>query len=631
MKSCKKPIYVVVFTFLLVASFSYFASILIVPTIASGERPQTFNRVILFSWDGVQYNHLMELYNAGSLGNLTELVNETQLPILRTFITSAMTATNWAHPSMLSGFGREMEEGTLDNVTVWENIEDWNSSWVTGAITAKDKFADTIFPYQWNDDDIDVRYAQNNYSDVIADKAIEFIQNYSDSSFFLFVHFRDPDSAGHSYGENSPQYTNAITACDRALGRVLDALDSEGIRDSTAIIVATDHGFREGDTNHWSLPYPTGDSNCYTVWIASSHGTVDPNDATNDFWDLDDVAPTIYSLIGLTDYRSRYPYITGFAIWDRALVAEFSLLTPYSVHLEVNYSTFYVGTRLEVMFYNFSGDYQANKTVWTGVTPNNVTLSEDVSHPLGLPIEKVTLALTDDLGNILRTVTSLLITQYAEFSPVDPYTVHLDLDYTFYEGSNLTVIFYSYFGAYRANITVWNGSTPARVQLSINITHPLGSRVENATLVLTYANGTIIRTITSVLAPLWTEFSLVTLYVVHLEVNGTLLEGSKLLIMFYDYSGSYDANLTVWTGATPANVTVCENYTRPFGLPVENATLVVTDDLGNVLKTVKSFVVRRFHLMNRLGVLGVDWTVPGADRTTIFREMVAIDLQWAYA
>ncbi len=310
-------------------------------------------------------------------------------------------------------------------------------------------------------------------------------------------------------------------------------------------------------------------------------------------------------------------------------ITELSLITPYLVHLDVN-STFSVGTRLVVIFYNTIGEHQANKTVWTGVTPNYVILSRDIFHPLGMPIENATLALTDDQGNILQTVASLLIPRYAEFSLVDAYTVHLELDYNFLEGSNLTVIFYSYFSVYRANTTVWNGSTPARVQLSINITHPLGRKVENATLVLTYKNGTIIRTVTSFLAPLWAEFSLVTLYVVHLEVNGTLLEGSRLLLVLYSYSGGLEMSITVWTGATPANITLSENYTfRP--LPVENATLVVTDDLGNVLKTVKSLFVRKSDLMGRLAVLDYLWTVPGANRTAIMREYVAIDGQWPYA
>jgi len=312
-------------------------------------------------------------------------------------------------------------------------------------------------------------------------------------------------------------------------------------------------------------------------------------------------------------------------------ISELSLITPYMVHLDVN-STFSVGTRLVVMFYNTYGVYQANKTVWTGVTPNHVILSVDVSHPLGLPIENATLVLTDNLGSILQKVTSLSVPRYAQFSLVDPYTVHLDLDYTFYEGSNLTVIFYSYFGVYQANTTVWSGTTPARVQLSINITHPLSLRVENATLGLTYANGTIIQTVTTFLAPPWVGFSLVTLYIVHLDVNGSFFEGSNLTVIFYSYSGTYQANTTVWNGATPANVTLSLNVSHPLGLPVERADLVLTDEFGTTLETVASFLVRRYHLFGRVTRISMDWpSASSSKRITLFRELVHISKQWPYA
>jgi len=311
---------------------------------------------------------------------------------------------------------------------------------------------------------------------------------------------------------------------------------------------------------------------------------------------------------------------------------ELSLITPYKVHLDVD-STFSVGTRLIVMFYDTQGSYQANKTVWTGVTPNHVILSMDIPHPLGLPIENATLVVTDDQGNILQTVTSLLIPQYAEFSLVDPYTVHLDLDYTFNEGSNLTVIFYNYSGVYQANTTVWNITTiPERVQLSINVTHPLGLQVENATLVVTYENGTIIRVVTSFVVPPSAEFSFVTLYTVQLKVNGTFIDGSNLTVIFYSSSDVYQANTTVWNITIPENIIRSWNVTHPLGLPVENATVVVTDELGNILETLKSFVVSRSNLMTRATNLDVDWLyVSQAERSTIMKELVDIDLQWPYA
>lgn len=278
---------------------------------------QAFSHVILFSWDGVQYNHFMELYN-NNLTTLKTLVNETRLPILKTLITDHWTETNHGHPSMLSGFGRGSTEGCQDGVTVWENIETWNSSWVTGSVAGKSKFSNIIFPYAR--DDVDYWYAADTTANIVTDQSIQFIQNYSDSSFFLFVHYREPDYAGHYNGENSQAYTNAIIACDTQMERIISTLETEGIRDSTAVIITTDHGFIENGNGHSGSAWGALGSNpdLYTVWIACSAGQINTGEVNNRYWDQNDVAPTICSLIGLDDYRSRWPYIRGQALWERA-------------------------------------------------------------------------------------------------------------------------------------------------------------------------------------------------------------------------------------------------------------------------------------------------------------------------
>ncbi|MGQ9641144.1 MAG: alkaline phosphatase family protein [Candidatus Bathycorpusculaceae bacterium] len=140
------------------------------------------------------------------------------------------------------------------------------------------------------------------------------------NSFFLFVHYREPDVAGHTFDENSQNYENAIIECDNQMGRILSILDGEGIRNSTAILVTTDHGFSEGGTSHsgpaWGAP--SSDPDNYIIWIACSAGTVNLADATSEYWDRNDIAPIIYSLIGLNDYAARWSYIRGSALWDRA-------------------------------------------------------------------------------------------------------------------------------------------------------------------------------------------------------------------------------------------------------------------------------------------------------------------------
>ncbi len=128
------------------------------------------------------------------------------------------------------------------------------------------------------------------------------------------------------------------------------------------------------------------------------------------------------------------------------------------------------------------------------------------------------------------------------------------------------------------------------------------------------------------------EFTLATLYMVHLNLNETFLEGSNLTVIFCSYSSNnQEANTTIWNHTTTYHVNLTINITHPLNKPVENATLVLTDDLGNILQTVTNFVVHRPHLMGRLGELDYLWTVPGANRTAIMKEYVAIDGQWPYA
>lgn len=58
----------------------------------------------------------------------------------------------------------------------------------------------------------------------------------------MFVHFADPDDAGHGSGWMSRRYLRAAEHSDACLGELLAAVDEAGIADSTLIIVTADHG-----------------------------------------------------------------------------------------------------------------------------------------------------------------------------------------------------------------------------------------------------------------------------------------------------------------------------------------------------------------------------------------------------
>jgi arylsulfatase A-like enzyme len=58
----------------------------------------------------------------------------------------------------------------------------------------------------------------------------------------MFVHFSDPDDAGHKIGWMSRTYMKGVEASDRCLGELLDAVAASGVADRTMLIVTADHG-----------------------------------------------------------------------------------------------------------------------------------------------------------------------------------------------------------------------------------------------------------------------------------------------------------------------------------------------------------------------------------------------------
>ncbi len=60
---------------------------------------------------------------------------------------------------------------------------------------------------------------------------------------FSLLWMNNPDSAQHNFGPGSQQALAAIRDADDNLARALETLEKKGVRDSTDVIVASDHGF----------------------------------------------------------------------------------------------------------------------------------------------------------------------------------------------------------------------------------------------------------------------------------------------------------------------------------------------------------------------------------------------------
>ncbi|MBI4614164.1 MAG: alkaline phosphatase family protein [Planctomycetes bacterium] len=81
-----------------------------------------------------------------------------------------------------------------------------------------------------------------------------------------FVHFADPDSAGHEHGWMTEPQFEAIREVDRGLARILDALAEAEIRETTVIVVTADHGGHGKTHGTWL------DEDMSIPWIAAGPG-----------------------------------------------------------------------------------------------------------------------------------------------------------------------------------------------------------------------------------------------------------------------------------------------------------------------------------------------------------------------
>jgi len=130
----------------------------------------------------------------------------------------------------------------------------------------------------------------------VAAQAVQMILDHQPD--VLFVHFPSVDNAGHAYGWSSPRQMVAIEFADHSIGQILWALDQRHLRDSTFIVITSDHGgagFTHG---------PDDSRSRHILWIAIGPGIRRGLDLTI-YGDL---------VINTEDTFSTAAYLLGIAI-----------------------------------------------------------------------------------------------------------------------------------------------------------------------------------------------------------------------------------------------------------------------------------------------------------------------------
>ncbi len=106
----------------------------------------------------------------------------------------------------------------------------------------------------------------------------------------MFVHFPDPDGAGHSKGWGSPAQHASVEACDKGVGVLWEAIKASGVADKTVIIITADHG------GHL-LSHGSRDVRDMTIpWVCYGPGIIKPGEVQAPVFTCDTAATAVHAL-----------------------------------------------------------------------------------------------------------------------------------------------------------------------------------------------------------------------------------------------------------------------------------------------------------------------------------------------
>lgn len=314
--------------------------------------------ILVIGWDGVQRAHLKEMLNREEVPVLKQLSSEGCLVDMDITTGVTDTKTGWTQiftgyapektgvysnsryqpvPVDLWVFGRAEKHfgddkidtvaviGKKDHVGNAEGfkvpLEEWQNQQqelrkadkkmpgkgglAGGKVVEEDGKKFMVVPGQpWYliSSQMDLFVNGLNKNEAVGERAIKELEERKDNRFLFFVHFAEPDHAGHKSGENSQDYTDAIKDTDVWTGKLIEKLKELGLYEKTLVYIVSDHGFDESAKGHRYAPY---------VCLAANDKAINRNGNRMD------IAPTLLKRMGM-DPNSFEPKIDGIALDEPA-------------------------------------------------------------------------------------------------------------------------------------------------------------------------------------------------------------------------------------------------------------------------------------------------------------------------
>lgn len=205
------------------------------------------------------------MLDRGELPKLKAFINRNQI-LLMPIINSATcqpgsgagyrTETGPANSAIATGLGyagmanwsNADPHPIPDGLTLWEWFK--GRGYASGIVSSKDTKFWPLPPLRNARPEIDYWMVGEQPQSWVTDNALRFIRTHARSHFFLWVHYKEPDTLGHQKGENSAEYSQSLVIDDQELGRLIGELRDQAIEGDTLLVLTTDHGFNEGGFQH---------------------------------------------------------------------------------------------------------------------------------------------------------------------------------------------------------------------------------------------------------------------------------------------------------------------------------------------------------------------------------------------
>lgn len=200
------------------------------------------DHVFIISFDGgggapgiIEQNDQMRLFHQMAAEGASMWTARTTVP----------SSTLPSHASMLTGVGPEKHKitwnkwdstkGVVTVPTVFSLAKEKNFR--TAMFVGKEKFKHLLIPKSV---DLFIWPHPRSKAKVVAEMVEKNLSKLSPG--ICFIHFADPDDAGHKYGWGSPEQMLALLDCDEALAQVRQAIAAAGYESNSVIILTSDHG-----------------------------------------------------------------------------------------------------------------------------------------------------------------------------------------------------------------------------------------------------------------------------------------------------------------------------------------------------------------------------------------------------